>query len=101
MKDTPRKNPVVPSPSNADCLRDLEYPRGEDIYSKLHMFQLAREETFVAKVKQDLSALGDDLDVPGTQLDDRNELIGKEDEANNYYSLSADNHTDLYERQDD
>lgn len=35
---------------------------------------------------------GDDLDVPGSELDDRNERIGEEDEENNDYSLgSADN----------
>lgn len=33
---------------------------------------------------------GDDLDVPGTELDDENEKIGEEDEENNYYSLGGD-----------
>jgi hypothetical protein len=28
-----------------------------------------------------------DLDVPGSEDDDRNEAIGEEDEENNYYSL--------------
>ncbi len=32
--------------------------------------------------------LGDDLVVPGSELDDANENIGEEDEENNYYSLS-------------
>jgi len=40
---------------------------------------------------------GDELDVPGTELDDANELIGEEDEENNYYSLGGDNHEDLEE----
>ncbi len=31
--------------------------------------------------------LGDALDVPGSEDDDMNELIGEEDEENNYYSL--------------
>ena len=30
----------------------------------------------------------DDLDVPGSELDDDNEDIGEEDEENNYYSQS-------------
>jgi hypothetical protein len=32
--------------------------------------------------------LGDDLEVPGSELDDADENIGEEDEENNYYSLS-------------
>jgi hypothetical protein len=33
-----------------------------------------------------------DLDIPGTELDDENEAIGEEDEENNYYSLGGDRH---------
>lgn len=32
---------------------------------------------------------GDDLDVPGSELDDDQEDIGGEDEENNYYSLGG------------
>jgi hypothetical protein len=35
---------------------------------------------------------GEDLDVPGSNADNGNELIGEEDEENNYYSLGGDNH---------
>lgn len=35
-----------------------------------------------------LDRTGDDLDVPGSELDDDNEDIGEEDEENNYYSRS-------------
>ncbi len=31
-----------------------------------------------------------DLDVPGSELDDDMEIIGNEDEENNYYSLGGD-----------
>jgi NAD(P)-dependent dehydrogenase (short-subunit alcohol dehydrogenase family) len=41
--------------------------------------------------------LGDDLDVPGAELDDADEAIGEEDEENNYYSPGGDNHDDLEE----
>ncbi|WP_025762484.1 hypothetical protein [Dyadobacter tibetensis] len=41
--------------------------------------------------------VGDDLDVPGAELDDADEIIGNEDEENNYYSLGGDNHNDLEE----
>jgi len=40
---------------------------------------------------------GDDLDVPGSELDDVQEEIGSEDEENNYYSLGGDGHNDLEE----
>lgn len=40
---------------------------------------------------------GDDLDIPGSELDDELELIGSEDEENNYYSLGGDDHNDLDE----
>lgn len=35
---------------------------------------------------------GADLDVPGSEDDDANEMLGEEDEENNYYSLGGDNH---------
>lgn len=40
---------------------------------------------------------GNDLDVPGSDLDDAQERIGNEDEENNYYSLGGDDHNDLEE----
>lgn len=45
----------------------------------------------------DSTLSGDDLDVPGSELDDKEEAIGKEDEENNYYSLGGDDHADLDE----
>ena len=38
---------------------------------------------------------GNDLDVPGAELDDQQESVGSEDEENNYYSLGGDKHHDL------
>ena len=40
---------------------------------------------------------GEDLDVPGSELDDQQESVGSEDEENNYYSIGGDNHNDLEE----
>jgi len=40
---------------------------------------------------------GDDLDVPGAELDDESESVGSEDEENNSYSLGGDDHNDLEE----
>jgi hypothetical protein len=88
---------------------DLNYPSSEDIYSqgKKEMDinpentskkktankteRIANEESF----EEDMS--GDDLDVPGAELDDQQESVGSEDEENNYYSLGGDNHNDLEE----
>lgn len=47
--------------------------------------------------KNDISP--DDLDVPGSDLDNADERIGEEDEENNEYSLGGDNHEDA-ERDD-
>jgi hypothetical protein len=40
---------------------------------------------------------GDDLDVPGSELDDQQESVGSEDEENNHYSNGSDKHNDLEE----
>jgi hypothetical protein len=40
---------------------------------------------------------GDDLDVPGAELDDMQEATGSEDEENNHYSIGGDNHHNLEE----
>lgn len=40
---------------------------------------------------------GNDLDVPGGELDDDNETIGEEDEENNYYSLGSDDNDNITE----
>ena len=45
--------------------------------------------------EEDLS--GKDLDIPGAELDDKQENIGSEDEENNLYSIGGDNHNDLEE----
>jgi len=44
-----------------------------------------------------LDMSGDDLDVPGSELDDEEEMIGEEDEENNSYSIGGDRHDDLEE----
>lgn len=38
---------------------------------------------------------GEDLDVPGSEIDDSQEMLGSEDEENNSYSLGSDRHDDL------
>ncbi|WPQ64237.1 hypothetical protein SIO70_05085 [Chitinophaga sancti] len=59
--------------------------------------EIAREEGSVPGEFND----EDDLDVPGSELDDADEEIGEEDEENNYYSLGGDRHEDLDETNED
>jgi hypothetical protein len=87
------------------------YPASEDIYSKYRKDLLIdpeeaaemQESIDKAKVHTrnekdfDEDVSGDDLDVPGSELDNQQEAIGSEDEENNYYSLGGDNHDDLEE----
>lgn len=79
------------------------YPANEDIYNQ------AKEEEEIDP--EDISNLketevlgvnnqknftddetGNDLDIPGSELDDAGEETGSEDEENNLYSLGSDNH---------
>lgn len=78
------------------------YPEDEDIYKK------EKEEEYDEdglernnKIKGMIKKEGDDLDVPGSELDDADEAIGEEDEENNYYSVGGDDHQDLEEDNED
>ncbi len=73
------------------------YKKDDDIYNQEKEESLDDEgnpgKTSVAVDKDP----GEDLDVPGAELDDSAEAIGEEDEENNYYSLGGDAHDDLEE----
>ena len=85
------------------------YPPSEDIYAqgkkemKLNPSDLSKNkapnEDVGSMNEKDFAVdmSGDDLDVPGSELDDQQESVGSEDEENNYYSLGGDNHNDLDE----
>lgn len=85
------------------------YSPSEDIYKKdKEEIDINPEDTSKTKKSNKTEGLsneksfsedmtGDDLDVPGSELDDQQESIGSEDEENNYYSLGGDNHNDLDE----
>ncbi|WP_276131731.1 hypothetical protein [Polluticoccus soli] len=45
----------------------------------------------------DFDDMGSDLDVPGSESDDKNEKIGEEDEENNYYSLGSEDNDNITE----
>ena len=74
------------------------YKKEDDIYNQEEEVSLGKEHTPKSKKspKKDKD-LADDLDIPGAELDDRDEAIGEEDEENNYYSLGGDRHEDLEE----
>lgn len=87
------------------------YPESEDIYRKSKeekeidpddISKLKEKEEVgkknVKDFEDDLS--GEDLDVPGSELDDDLEEIGSEDEENNYYSIGGDEHENLEENLD-
>jgi hypothetical protein len=85
------------------------YPSKDDIYAhdkeektinpeditKLKTPKAEEDTNNIKNFNDDM--LGDNLDVPGAELDDKKEDIGSEDEENNYYSIGGDNHTDLDE----
>ena len=98
--------------ANNNLPASLQYSPEEDIYNQSKKVQninpddnsvltnnnetegVMNEKVF----EEDMS--GGDLDIPGAELDDRNEEIGEEDEENNYYSIGGDNHDDLEEAKD-
>ena len=82
---------------------DPEYSEKDDIYSreKKESFDDSEEEPLSHGKRVKNTHLDEDLDVPGSELDDADEEIGDEDEENNYYSLGGDDHNDLKEDQGD
>lgn len=88
------------------------YPASDDIYNRakkemeidpddLSKNKTRNEEEVSGKKKDfDGNRSGNDLDVPGSELDNQQESVGSEDEENNYYSLGGDNHTNLDENKD-
>lgn len=88
------------------------YPDSEDIFKKfLEEEEINPEDTSKTKVPNSTNELRrneldeeqseNDLDIPGSELDDQQEGIGSEDEENNYYSLGGDDHLDLDEDQEE
>ena len=112
-KPIPSKDPKN-NPAKGDDKGYPEYPQQDDIYNQ------AKEEKDIdlddlSKIKSpndkweidpdeeleiDGDLLGDDLDVPGAELDDDQEDTGNEDEENNYYSIGGDRHEDLEESEE-
>jgi hypothetical protein len=114
MKKDPNINPfdVIKNDEGKDNSMEYPlYPESEDIYNKfkeeagLDPEDTSKTKTSVGNddVTSDIleepgnAMPGSDLDVPGSELDDELEMIGSEDEENNYYSLGGDDHNDLDE----
>ena len=79
------------------------YPAEEDIMNQgekedLDVENLTRSDRGHKK-PQDRQVQDEEegLDVPGAELDNNEEEIGREDEENNFYSLGGDRHEDLEE----
>ncbi|RUT68874.1 hypothetical protein D0817_18350 [Flavobacterium cupreum] len=87
-------------------LEQLDYPASEDIYNNEEKLKdidpdhITNGKTIDEKEGEwnensfDIDTedkTGEDLDVPGSELDDQQENIGSEDEENNYYSESDTN----------
>ena len=99
-----------------DILLDRTFPDGGTVYPPSEdIYKQTKEETGtnpedISKTKRmnilknKLHRLnyaegksGEDLDIPGAELDNEMEEIGSEDEENNFYSIGGDNHNDLEE----
>jgi hypothetical protein len=88
--------------SEKDSIEDEKFPlpiydKQDDIYSKEKEESFEEDISDKKKLKREDKSLDDGLDIPGTELDDADEIIGEEDEENNYYSLGGDNHEALEE----
>jgi hypothetical protein len=77
-------------------LENLDYPANEDIYNQEENLEdidpegISGERIIINQDdhewKQNSDKIGNDLDIPGSELDDQQEEIGSEDEENNFYS---------------
>jgi hypothetical protein len=100
MKEKHGNKQLLDKQADGKIINDLpgypSYPEGEDIFNKYREEQDLNPED-ISKNKELNGLSGNDLDVPGSELDDEQEEIGSEDEENNYYSLGGDDHNDLDE----
>lgn len=78
-----------------------EYSPKDDIYSQEEESDIDPETGKRKNGDDEDPSPDEDLDIPGSELDDEDEEIGEEDEENNYYSLGGDDHDDLEEDKGD
>jgi len=105
-KDKKYKKPSSSRSEKNDFPDYPPYPSSEDVYSQFkeedvnidsHIQELLEKSgrNNVKDFEEDMT--GNDLDIPGAELDDEQENIGSEDEENNYYSLGGEDHENLEE----
>lgn len=75
------------SEGEKELLRQTDRPQTEETTDrkKLQLDQTDGQDPL--NEKADLRDMGEDLDIPGSEMDDDNETIGEEDEENNNYSM--------------
>jgi len=115
MKEKHDNKQLSEKQADGKMINDLpgypSYPEGDDIFSRYQEEQDLNPEDISenkalntenrsgsrTNLHENDGLSGNDLDVPGSELDDDQEEIGSEDEENNYYSLGGDDHNDLDE----
>ncbi len=112
-RNTKRPIPEAGSEIKENFPEYPKYPANEDVYAQFkEESELDPENPSLIKDSEERvrtgtwneknfeeDEIGDDLDVPGSEMDDERENNGMEDEENNYYSIGGDNHNDLEENQ--
>lgn len=68
-----------------------DMPGDDELLRKAELDNTDEDGEPLNEVSAELETAPDDLDVPGTSLDDMDEQIGEEDEENNEYSLGDNN----------
>ena len=94
MEKKPKKTLIVsdkskvPPPDSDVTKEDL------DALSESGLSTDGGEDEQLKRRSHPVDFAGEDLDVPGAELDDEREVTGNEDEENNPYSLGGDRHED-------
>jgi hypothetical protein len=84
---------------NPEEEQDAEYDINQEDKLALGQDDLSldggEDEELLLQREDPVDFTGEDLDIPGSELDDEQERIGKEDEENNHYSLGSEDNENL------
>lgn len=95
----PKDSDIIDEDENAENASESDVTE-EDMQAlgpKDLSMDMGEDEALLKNRVWPVDMAGEDLDVPGSELDDANEAIGSEDEENNPYSLGGDGHEDNME----
>lgn len=106
--DSSNKLPQIVTEDGSELEGYPLYPEDEDIYNKFRKeksidpdnITKLKEKEIIGKVNEkdfEDDVTGSDLDIPGTDLEDSEDVVVIEDEENSYFSLGGDDHMDLEE----